>query len=88
MVEDGVLELWRRYGLRGGMRERGKEKEEGKKGKEETPGWARWLGYVWVLLFLSWSTPVWAYPSVRRAGSGPNERVLRYSVVAWLTGKE
>ena len=27
--------------------------------------WTRLIGYVWVTLFLLWTTPGWTYPSVR-----------------------
>lgn len=26
---------------------------------------AKAIGYIWVVAFLSWSTPVWVYPVVR-----------------------
>lgn len=38
------------------------------RGKEvgfRTPLWARAVGYVWVVAFLVWSTPAWAYPIIR-----------------------
>jgi len=52
MIEDGVQELYRRA--------RGKTPPQ-----SPTPMWAKLIGYVWVIAFLAWSTPSWAYPVLR-----------------------
>ena len=31
----------------------------------------RMLGYTWVILFLTWSTPFWSYPIARQSGDFP-----------------
>jgi hypothetical protein len=52
MIEDGVQELYRRIS--------GKSNDS-----VDTPLWAKIMGYLWVVAFLSWSTPIWVYPWVR-----------------------
>ncbi|MCJ1267838.1 hypothetical protein MMC22_007724 [Lobaria immixta] len=44
--------------------------------------WARILGYVWVILFLAWSIPVWLYPSICRIRSGSADALLPFSIIA------
>lgn len=49
ILEDGVQELCRRLN-----------------GRKDSNGlWSRTLGYVWVVVFLSWSTACWQYPQMR-----------------------
>ena len=43
------------------------------------------IGYVWVLLFFSWATPVWAYPTLRRNTGAVADDPIPFSLVAWLT---
>ena len=47
---------------------------------------ARMIGYVWLGTFLAWSTPVWAYPAMRRNRGVAEDRVLPFSIVRSLTG--
>lgn len=43
-------------------------------GQKEIGGvWARAVGYSWVILWLSWATPVWAYPTLRGNGGAASE---------------
>lgn len=49
IFEDGAQEIFRR--LNGG--------------KDSGRLWSRVLGYVWVVVFLSWSTACWQYPYSR-----------------------
>lgn len=51
-------------------------------GHRSTMLWARLLGYIWVILFIAWSTPVWIYPSLSRLRSGSADAVLPFSIVA------
>lgn len=64
MLEDGVQELSRR--LNGG----------------KSPGgwWSRILGYVWVVVFLSWSTACWQYPQLRIVRR-EEDRILEFGVL-------
>ena len=39
------------------------------------------FGYIWVLLFLIWSTPVWIYPSIAASKGEPKDKVLPFSVI-------
>ena len=52
MIEDAVQEVYRLVGTKNASRSR-------------TPIWAKMIGYVWVVAFLAWSTPAWAYPIIR-----------------------
>ena len=52
MFEDAVQEVYRRT--------RGQQKFS-----KMQRFWAKAVGYVWVLLFLSWSTAAWQYPAMR-----------------------
>ena len=40
--------------------------------------WARIVGYVWVLLWMSWTMPGWAYPNYRRSDG---ELLLPFSLI-------
>jgi hypothetical protein len=52
MIEDGAQELYRRiYG-----------KATANSG---SPLWTKLVGYIWVVAFLTWSTPAWIYPHLR-----------------------
>ncbi|KAL8834633.1 MAG: hypothetical protein Q9176_007382 [Flavoplaca citrina] len=44
-------------------------------------GWKLWFGSAWVLVWLFWTTPLWAYPVMQR-GSG--EAIVPFSVVRSL----
>ena len=48
MLEDGVQALWSKA-----LRSRPKP--------TGTPLWHKVIGFVWLLAFMSWSTPVWSY---------------------------
>ena len=39
----------------------------------------RFVGYIWVLAFLSWSVPAYLYPILAR--SGPGHETIPFSVV-------
>ena len=43
--------------------------------------WPRLLGYVWVVLFLSWSWPAYMYPMLYRIRKGSEDSLLPFSVV-------
>ena len=49
MIEDGIQAIYR--SVRG-------NRQPGHK----SPTLPRIVGFIWVILFLSWSTPVWIYP--------------------------
>lgn len=46
--------------------------------------WAKVIGYIWVLLYLSWATPIWAYPALRRNTGGPETEIFPFSVFGLL----
>ena len=44
----------------------------------------RMIGFVWLGCFLAWTTPVWAYPAMRRNQGEPKDMVLPFSVIGML----
>ena len=44
---------------------------------------AKVFGYLWVGIFLSWSTPIWAYPAMRRNLGQVEDQVLPFSIVKY-----
>lgn len=42
----------------------------GKKRSANAPLLHKFVGYVWLVLFLAWSTPAWSYPQFRSIRSG------------------
>ncbi len=42
------------------------------------------IGYVWLVVFLAWSTPVWAYPAMQRSQGKAEDLILPFSVVESL----
>jgi Membrane bound O-acyl transferase family len=52
-----------------------------------TQAWARSIGYVWVVAFLAWSTPVWVYPAICINKGGANDRILPFSMLRLLLGQ-
>ena len=47
---------------------------------------ARAVGYVWLAVFLWWSTPIWFYPQ-RRISRGDDDEMLPFSLFASLLSK-
>lgn len=68
MFEDGAQETYRR--LSGG--------------RVSDRLWSRFLGYVWVVVFLSWSTACWQYPQMRIKRW--DDRFLHFRVLGSLLG--
>ena len=60
VIEDAVQALFRRGRVRKDKGSRRGQVEQGS--KKEAAGWERWVGRVWVAVFLVWSTPVFQYP--------------------------
>ena len=48
--------------------------------------WIRVIGYVWLLLFLAWSTPVWIYPALRVNLGEDKDIALPFSTLSLLKG--
>lgn len=49
--------------------------------------WARVekvIGYVWLVVFLAWSTPAWAFPAMQRSQGKAEELILPFSIVKSL----
>lgn len=58
MMEDTVQAIYRWY--------------YGQKRSAASPrGWKCVLGFVWLLLWLTWTTPVWIYPTAQRSSGQP-----------------
>ena len=49
---------------------------------------ANMLGYIWVVAFLSWSTPVWLYPAIRMNKGEAKDRILPFSFLRFLLRHE
>ena len=48
--------------------------------------WTRRLvGYTWVLIFFSWASPIWLYPSLRRRTGTEKDVLFPFSLVNWVT---
>ncbi|ORY62093.1 membrane bound O-acyl transferase family-domain-containing protein [Pseudomassariella vexata] len=45
------------------------------------------LGYTWVLAFLTWSAPTWAYPIMRQVGKGDRDPMVPLSVIQWILSR-
>ncbi len=43
----------------------------------------RTIGYGWTLMFLSWTTPLWFYPTARQGDMGP---IVPFSVLDAVLG--
>ncbi|KAJ3580174.1 hypothetical protein NPX13_g392 [Xylaria arbuscula] len=41
----------------------------------------QWLGYVWVVLWMIWTTPAWAYPKLRNVTGTPRDRMSPFSIL-------
>lgn len=41
----------------------------------------RVIGYLWVFVFLVWSTPVWIYPSLRMNKGEEKDAVVPFSLI-------
>lgn len=66
MLEDAIQALYRSYrGEKAGA----------------SPRAATALGYLWVLAWMVWTTPLWTYPSMQR---GKGERILPFSLMNLL----
>ena len=54
---------------------------------DSSRGWFfKTLGYLWVIVFMVWSTPIWIYPSSSRSEGGDKYQTVPFSVLKW-TGK-
>ncbi|KAL8725214.1 MAG: hypothetical protein Q9166_007496 [cf. Caloplaca sp. 2 TL-2023] len=70
ILEDTVQ--WVYYACRGVQR-----------GNESTPI-RRAVGYIWVTIFLWWSTPAWFYPRLRTSEGDVRDKLLPFSLIARL----
>lgn len=43
--------------------------------------WARMVGFVWLVAFLTWTTPGWSYPLLSRNRGQLKDSVVPFSVV-------
>ena len=73
MLEDGVQAMYRSVrGLSRGS------------GKQQPPLWARLVGYAWVVVFLTWSTPAFTYPMSAAYKGEERDEILPFSLVSAL----
>jgi len=42
---------------------------------------AKMVGYAWLAMFLVWSTPIWAYPAIRRNRGEAKDILLPFSIM-------
>jgi Membrane bound O-acyl transferase family len=56
--------------------------------RAEPRAWAKTFGYIWVVAFLAWSTPVWVYPAIRTNQGEAKDRLLPFSVLRLSLGRE
>ena len=74
ILEDGVQAMYR--SMRGLSR-----------GTQKQPSlWARLVGYAWVVLFLTWSTPAFTYPMSAGYKGEERDEILPFSLVSALQG--
>jgi hypothetical protein len=66
LIEDSVSSAWRRAAGRN---------------KREPHWWEKAVGFIWVVVWLAWSMPVWTYPASRRS---QGEGILPFSIVDHL----
>ena len=71
MLEDGVQEVATRLGILG---------------KEKTKWWMKAVGWVWLMVFLGWSTPALMYPAARLNTGKGKDVLLPFSVIQALKG--
>lgn len=45
------------------------------------------IGYIWVIMFITWSFPAWAYPALYRSRGGEEDSFLRFSILARFVNK-
>jgi hypothetical protein len=63
--------------------------EERKSEKNRSPSLThRFIGYLWVAAFMTWSGPIWLYPQASKPISpGTNNSFLPYSIIkVWKMG--
>ena len=46
--------------------------------------WTRWVGYLWLMIFMVCSTPALAYPNIRKGKREPKDAILPLSVIKLL----
>ena len=71
LLEDGVQALYRRVGP---------EDQRSSQGRKLVT----MICYIWLCCFLTWSTPAWAYPAMRRNQGAAKDAVLPVSVMKLL----
>lgn len=56
----------------------------GRRGTPPSPV-TRMTGYIWLILFLGWSTPVWTYARQRASRGEDSENLLPFSLLGFLS---
>ena len=44
----------------------------------------RIIGYIWLCLFLAWSTPAWSYPAIRNNRGAFEDELLPFSLMGFI----
>ena len=84
MAEDAVLGRIRKRSITSGQTPAVGGKDVVKTGPSV---WEKLFGYLWVLLFLSWSTPMWVFPVMHfSVVTGRHDSIVPYGVVGWVQG--
>ncbi|KAI9723913.1 MAG: hypothetical protein M1828_004032 [Chrysothrix sp. TS-e1954] len=76
VVEDAVQGIWRQLQSTGGGLNSRKA--------EQIPRWHRLVGYTWIVLFLTWTTPSWVYPVILQTIEVEHIPFLPFSVVGLI----
>lgn len=46
--------------------------------------WTKAVGYIWLVVWMSWTTPAWFYPKLMNNTGSEKDQVLPFSLLAWL----
>ena len=46
--------------------------------------WTRAVGYIWVILWISWSSPAWYYPKLRLNNGSQRDQILPFTLLGKL----
>ena len=74
MLEDALQAMYRKFFSEG----------QGKQVRSVPVRWQMYIGYLWVAIFLIWSTPAWIYPALRENKGEDKDILLPYSFIGLL----
>ena len=70
MVEDGVQAVYQSW----------RDKQAGGAPAGTERFLTRWVGYLWVVVWMCWSGPAWFYPKLRHQTGGEWDKLLPFSI--------